>query len=208
MYLMVRNPDGAYTKSVLGVPRTGVVYDDTVNVSVENKGEVAYKVSKTKKAKEAIAKEAATVKDKILSDPREESFNVRASGNNDTIEQYGVRVSDEQPYARSPRASVTETAAESVYGFTKVGTKTAETLATDNKSAEEAAAAEEPVITVKKEAVDHGNLAELVADCYKNKDWTVLIRLLQDEWPEVEFNKRSVMNLKSLDGIIKKYQLS
>lgn len=34
-----------------------------------------------------------------------------------------------------------------------------------------------------------------------------MLQLLAAEWPGVEFNKQSIMRLKSLDGIMAKYEL-
>lgn len=50
-------------------------------------------------------------------------------------------------------------------------------------------------------------LRAAVDECYAAKDWPRLLQLLAVEWPGVEFNKQSVMRLKSLDGIMAKYEL-
>lgn len=50
-------------------------------------------------------------------------------------------------------------------------------------------------------------LALVIDECYAAKDWNRLMRLLAAEWPAVEFSKPSIMRLKSLDGIMSKYEL-
>lgn len=135
----------------------------------------------------------------------DDGFTITAVGrSNKMAAAIGAKVADEQPIqhaALNTDLTATHGAAKVAAGNTEA---IKEAARAQNRPKQAATEAEAPADTSK---MSREELKAAVDECYATKDWLRLLQLLAIEWPGVEFNKQSVMRLRSLDGIMAKYEL-
>lgn len=127
-----------------------------------------------------------------------DGFSVLATGSDALIKAYGATESKEQP-SENLSEIANKNLAEN-YSFHAID-QDEEAPTEDTEDTVEAASSEDMVD-------DEGSFSERIAELHESKDYAAIIDLLNKRFPAIEFGKRSIISLKSWEGIKEKYGLT